>query len=93
VLPTSVMGRMSAVSQPPERALFFVLKTYFDKSNDEAKSTMTLCCVAATDSVWTEIDGGWNEILGRHARLRLPGIHSKRFRPLTLASVYPFSRL
>ena len=66
MLPKSVLGKMSAVSQVPESALFVVLKTYFDKSNDERKPTMTLAGVAATDSVWTEIDGGWNEILGRH---------------------------
>lgn len=43
-----------------------MLKTYFDKSNDETKPTMTLSCIAATDSVWTEMDGGWCEILGKH---------------------------
>jgi len=64
--PKSILGKMSAVSLVPESAVFFVLKTYFDKSNDEQKPTMTLACVAGTDSMWKEIDGGWVEILGRH---------------------------
>lgn len=43
-----------------------MLKSYFDKSGQEDASHLTLGAVAASDSVWVELEDDWNGFLAEH---------------------------
>ncbi len=61
------MVQLSGFNLPSERRVHLVLKAYYDASRDgKGIEAVTLCGVAATQSVWEHFEPTWEAVLDKH---------------------------